>query len=522
MSVLPGSPAELTTRASGLLSSASIISDVIDELRAIKRDDEGKSLQALYEQNAEVAGQLERIQPRYQNTATAISEYAVVLTAAHRTAEDADDDLATAQTQQRSAQQRVANAQDAVDAADDPDPSLDSRLRNAQISAASAQDAVDDAQARIDQARRDMEDAAEQAIRLIDSAIDSTNESWFDKVGEFFSDLGDFLADIFEWIGEFLEGVLDLLQRIAATIVAILSTLLVFLAVLAVAALFGAIVLLAAGLVLVALAGFLIWSIASDVSKPTPKVDTFDPYAGRDDTRPPAPTLENVLDGTAEVDLRGGETDSVIKITKVLGPDGWYYTVTLPSTQEWFSRLGDKGAVNDLDSNLALMLTPLLQTQYERAVLQAMHDAGITADDPVMLVGFSQGGIMAGHIAAYTSDFNVQAVVVSGAPIDHMPIPDSIDVVSMQHVGDPVHELDELVSPSGVPDHGPNWTTISVEPTDPNPIPLLGVDVDAHNAVKYSETYVDHLDEIQANHPGLENFFNEDGLVDIDYYHWTE
>lgn len=55
--------------------------------------------------------------------------------------------------------------------------------------------------------------------------------------------------------------------------------------------------------------------------------------------------------------------------------------------------------------------------------------------DSVMLVGFSQGGILAGHLAAYRSDDdNFGAVVVCGAPIElgilYRKIGDGIDVSS--------------------------------------------------------------------------------------------
>lgn len=100
--------------------------------------------------------------------------------------------------------------------------------------------------------------------------------------------------------------------------------------------------------------------------------------------------------------------------------------------------------MNDLDSNLALMLAPSLCSQYDRAVLAAMQQAGVGPNDPVMLVGFSQGGIMAGHLAAYNSDDNWDAVVVAGAPIDSMPIPSTTTVVSVQHSGDPVPRLDSM------------------------------------------------------------------------------
>ncbi|MFE6735295.1 hypothetical protein [Microbacterium sp. NPDC057650] len=519
MSVLPGQPAELTSRAAGLVASAEVILSVIQDLRGIVQDDEGKAVRALYEQNEQISSDLERIHPRYKGTADAITEYAVALTAAHEDAHRAQDDLDDALVAQSRADRALEDLNDRVNAADDPAPSLTDQVPGAQRAADNALADVGSACARIDAAREAMDAAAEAAIRKIDAAIDSTNEGFWDKVGDFFSDIGDFLSGIADWVDDFLQDVVNLLKKIADTIVAILGALVVLLLIVAIGALFGTIGLIIGAVIAGVLAAFLIWSVLSDVLKDTPKVSETDPYANPED-KPNDPTLATVLNGTGEVDGLGGETDTVVKITKVLGPDGWYYTVTLPSTQEWLSRFGDQGAVNDLDSNLALMLTPALQTQYERAVLDAMAQEGIGPDDPVMLVGFSQGGIMAGHLAAYNSDYNWQAVVASGAPIDHMPIPDDIDVVSVQHNGDPVPRLDAIAGDFDSVEHGSNWTSIRVDPPDPNPV--LGVDAGAHNADDYSTTYQDHIAEVQANHPDLANFFNEDGYVDTSYYHWTE
>jgi hypothetical protein len=49
-----------------------------------------------------------------------------------------------------------------------------------------------------------MEAAAQRAMSLIDSAIDATNESWLDRVGNFFEGLGSFFADLATWVGDFL------------------------------------------------------------------------------------------------------------------------------------------------------------------------------------------------------------------------------------------------------------------------------------------------------------------------------
>lgn len=74
------------------------------------------------------------------------------------------------------------------------------------------------------------------------------------------------------------------------------------------------------------------------------------------------------------------------------------------------------------------MMTPSLRSQYERAILEAMKQAGVGADDPVMLVGFSQGGIVAGHVAAYNQTLQ--------SNIDQVPATDRADL-DRYFIGDP-------------------------------------------------------------------------------------
>jgi hypothetical protein len=105
----------------------------------------------------------------------------------------------------------------------------------------------------------------------------------------------------------------------------------------------------------------------------------------------------------------------------------------------------DAPPLNDLDSNLALMLmdNPVLRTQYERAVKQALEDAGVAPGSDVVWSGFSQGGIMAGNLGADSAlPYNTVGVVTNGAPIDGFDIPDHIPVLQVEHYADPVPMLD--------------------------------------------------------------------------------
>lgn len=534
---LPGNPNALAERAATYVASASRIQRAADDLRALAATGQAAALDAIREKSTQVAGDLDDAYGRYYGTATALTEYAAALQTAHTRANEADATEATAENYaDQAATQVTALARYVRDLEDAAAPvgtidAAERRLAEAQAASRRYNGSATAARDQHEAARRDMESAAQRAMSLIDSAIDATNEGWLDKVGAFFEDIGAFLADLGRWVGEFLQALWDELQRLVATVLALLGTVLILILVYALLSMIPVIGPLIAALVVGILAGFLLASILSDVTKPTPTPREYERTGDEQITDPGEPAdLAHALKDAGYVDSLGHHSEdsadeTVIKVTKVVDADGVVrWRVALPSTQEWLSRLnGDQGAVNDLDSNLALMLTPSLRSQYERAVLQAMHDAGVDAHDPVMLVGFSQGGIMAGHLAAYNSDYNWSAVVVAGAPIDSMPIPASTTVVSVQHDGDPVPRLDSIIAlgTDGYAQQRPNWTTI----TTASPLASEGVK-GIHNAAAYNSTLQTQIGDVpSAAQNDLDAYFIGDANTygyDSTYYAWNE
>ncbi|MEV7691759.1 hypothetical protein AB0N73_00315 [Microbacterium sp. NPDC089189] len=186
-------------------------------------------------------------------------------------------------------------------------------------------------------------------------------------------------------------------------------------------------------------------------------------------------SLADLVGVNGTTDSMGGADASVIDIKKVVGPDGSvHWVVSLPSTQDWQFG-GDTGALNDRDSNIALMLdNPLLRTVYERAVLEAMSDAGIPPGSDVVLTGFSQGGIMAANLAADpTFPYTPVGVVTNGSPIDSFDIPPNVPVYAFQHGSDVVPMLDGQV--------------IGGTPSNVHQVVLPGPlsPIDAHNNAEY-------------------------------------
>lgn len=166
-------------------------------------------------------------------------------------------------------------------------------------------------------------------------------------------------------------------------------------------------------------------------------------------------SLADLVGVNGTTDGMGGADSTVIDVKKVIGPDGTaHWVVSLPSTQDW--QFGpDTGAMNDRDSNVALLMdNPAFRTAYERAVLEAMRDAGVPPGGDVVLTGFSQGGIMAANLAADSSfPYNTVGVVTNGSPIDTFDIPPNVPVYAFQHATDAVPMLDGSViggTPSNV------------------------------------------------------------------------
>ncbi|ANJ27890.1 hypothetical protein [Agromyces aureus] len=269
----------------------------------------------------------------------------------------------------------------------------------------------------------------------------------------------------------------------------------------------------------------LAWRVAIEIFAPTPAVSEFEP--GSDESRESKAAWEDAnavteidsLDDLVALegysDAMGGESQTVVDIVRMEGEPA-RYIVTLPSTQDWqvagvfFGQdMNGDGAVNDLDTNIVLRLFPDVRTQYERAVLDAMTKAGIGPNDPVLLVGFSQGGILAGHLAANRSDaFNFQGVLAYGAPIDDMAIPSKTTVVSMQHEGDIVHQLDL----TGPPRPTATWTTYSRDvPPGVNPSTGEPYSAQPHNNVAYQQTARDLLTADPTVDDGFEQFFGTVG-----------
>ncbi|GAA1548109.1 MULTISPECIES: hypothetical protein [Brevibacterium] len=159
-----------------------------------------------------------------------------------------------------------------------------------------------------------------------------------------------------------------------------------------------------------------------------------------------------------EADVHRGADSGQVRIEEITAADGTTrYIVYVPATTDWSPEPGEN--TTDMTTNVQAMAGN--DTVMQEMVRQAIAKANIGADAEVMLVGYSQGGITAGSLAAdpaFLADVNVTALVTVGAPISDFPVDEGIDVLSIEHEQDLVPDLDGNENPAK--DH---WSTITVD-----------------------------------------------------------
>jgi hypothetical protein len=119
--------------------------------------------------------------------------------------------------------------------------------------------------------------------------------------------------------------------------------------------------------------------------------------------------------------------------------------------------------VSDLGTNLRALANQ--SSVFERGVLQALRQAGVTPSEPIMLVGHSQGGMIAARLASRLqagAEFTVTHLVTAGAPVGLAPVPRSVSVLSLHNRGDVVPELDGAANPRRA-----GWITVRTAHGDP-------------------------------------------------------
>ena len=224
--------------------------------------------------------------------------------------------------------------------------------------------------------------------------------------------------------------------------------------------------------------------------------------------------LTGLLLGMKQVDVLGGEDEAVIRVMTQPGTPPTF-TLLIPSTQQWLPWSSQNP--NDVIGNLMIMQD---SSALERMSLEALDremnayynenkDRLGRADvfgAPVMVAGFSQGGITAAAIAEHASNtYNIVQVVTAGSPIGNFHIPDDVSVIAYE--SDPVSGLDGQSNPA-------SWETITADNGG-------GGGIRSHELIRYA-----HLTNLAAGLPQKDNnlglFLGVNGDRTISDYYATK
>lgn len=138
------------------------------------------------------------------------------------------------------------------------------------------------------------------------------------------------------------------------------------------------------------------------------------------------------------------------------------YIVTLPGTQPGGMRVGS----NPFDTYGNAEARAQDSQYITAAVAEALRQAGASAEDAVLLAGYSQGGMHAVNVGARLTEageFDVEMIVTAGAPRGDRDVPDGVTVLHFEHGQDWVAGADGSSNPD-TPDR------ITVTGTAPAPL----------------------------------------------------
>ncbi|WP_299036226.1 hypothetical protein [uncultured Pseudokineococcus sp.] len=145
----------------------------------------------------------------------------------------------------------------------------------------------------------------------------------------------------------------------------------------------------------------------------------------------------------------------VERVVDAAGARRW--VVVLPPTQTTAAPWA-RATTNPADLGTDVRAVGQVPTAATRAAVTAMQRAGVRPGEPVLLVGYSQGGLTAVQLAAdpaLRERVTVDAVLTAGAPVGGFDLPPDVAVLSLEHEEDWIASLDGGANPAT-----PAWSTV--------------------------------------------------------------
>ena len=154
-------------------------------------------------------------------------------------------------------------------------------------------------------------------------------------------------------------------------------------------------------------------------------------------------------DSIAALTGRLNNEDGRVRIERYETLNGKATVVYLPGTAEWNPARSSKAFDIRSDVELASGKT---ESDSLIAVREAISRAGVSLDEKLILVGYSQGGMIAAEMAE--SGLPVSGIVTIGSPIAESHLSNGIPVISLEHTNDVVPAISGKTNPISE-----NWVT---------------------------------------------------------------
>lgn len=201
-------------------------------------------------------------------------------------------------------------------------------------------------------------------------------------------------------------------------------------------------------------------------------------------------SIGTLVNDEATTEGAGNTSRSQLRVHRRVDPQGHgHWVVDVPGTEEWDLKMplnpSDAAANVRSIAGRESTLYPAIST----ALAEAMKKSGINpGTEPVMLIGHSQGGIVAARLAAnpqFRTRYNVTHLLTVASPESRVKIPRSVQALSIEHNSDPVPRLDAIGRTDAL-----NRTRAVINPTtemkpgDKNPLSQHGTKLYAKTAEK--------------------------------------